>query len=1199
MYIEEITIEGFKSYATRVNIPNFDRYFNAITGLNGTGKSNILDSICFVLGITNLSQVRASNLQELVYKQGQAGITKATVSIVFNNADKANSPVGYEHFEKITVTRQLVIGGRNKYLINGHVAQPGRVQNLFHSVQLNVNNPHFLIMQGRITKVLNMKPPEILGMLEEAAGTRMYENKKETALKTLEKKQVKVDEIDKVLAEDILPALERLKRERGEYMEWQAANAKLDRLRRFCVAFQYVEAKRLQQQGDEEVKSVQSRIDELGQQAASLEEDLKDKDEEIRSLQTELELQSGGEVKELTQTVDSLAKQLVKETTAWTNKKESVTWEENNTKQLRANMEELGVEVLAARLATATADRDAAAADVEKSSTAVEAATRELAGAEAGDGRDESNRSMQERLADAQTAQTAAEGEAKQADMRAKHLKKQLAEQQKGLASKKKEAEDLERKLQAQQRQVNDCRQRLEQVDFDESAAVQLEETIKQEQAEVQRCKRRVDELSSKVAGVNFRYSSPDPGFQKEKVKGVVAKLVRLKDETTTTALEVVAGGKLYQVVVDTEQTAKALLARGQLRNRVTIIPLNKVNSRAASNAVQAAAKTISKGKASLALELVGFDKELSAAMNYVFGNAFVCQDSGTAKALAFNKDVRTRCITLEGDDFNPAGTLTGGSRNTGSSVLAQLHALADAEAELAGHEEALNSALAAQAQMGAASVQYRKLKQDLELKQHALSLLEERISCSESATLSAAAAETQAELEKAIQDAAQARERQADLASKAKDLKKEISEFTSKKDSYIKAAQKKLAAAKASLEAAKKVLKAKASALSEAVAEGEAAAVERTSLAAQLEAAEKTVEGLKQEASQLEATVARTKAEYDTASARLDTLKSRLRECNAQIAAIGKAKEGLSQRLSDLAVERKKLEHKVGRMQKDMQAADEQCEKMEKQHSWISSERQFFGRPGSDYDWASTDVDAAFAEHHQLEDAQQKRTKKGINQTVMQMFEKAESDYRALSEKKRIIENDKAKIHKVIAELDEKKREALEKTWLKVNADFGSIFSTLLPGTEAKLEPPEGASFLDGLEVRVAFGGVWKESLTELSGGQRSLLALSLILAMLLFKPAPIYILDEVDAALDLSHTQNIGRMIKSHFPYSQFIVVSLKEGMFNNANVIFRTKFVEGVSAVTRTVPSHNQENERAPKGKGRSSQPTRPVLVENVRN
>ena len=94
-------------------------------------------------------------------------------------------------------------------------------------------------------------------------------------------------------------------------------------------------------------------------------------------------------------------------------------------------------------------------------------------------------------------------------------------------------------------------------------------------------------------------------------------------------------------------------------------------------------------------------------------------------------------------------------------------------------------------------------------------------------------------------------------------------------------------------------------------------------------------------------------------------------------------------------------------------------------------------------------------------------------------------------------------------------------------------------------------------------------------------MLALSLILAMLLFKPAPIYILDEVDAALDLSHTQNIGRMIKSHFPQSQFIVVSLKEGMFNNANVIFRTKFVDGVSTVTRTInnPDMKSSTNRQP--------------------
>ena len=166
----------------------------------------------------------------------------------------------------------------------------------------------------------------------------------------------------------------------------------------------------------------------------------------------------------------------------------------------------------------------------------------------------------------------------------------------------------------------------------------------------------------------------------------------------------------------------------------------------------------------------------------------------------------------------------------------------------------------------------------------------------------------------------------------------------------------------------------------------------------------------------------------------------------------------------------------------------------------------------------------------------------KKINKKVMGMIEKAEGEYTELLRKRKVVENDKKKIQTVIENLDVKKKIELERTWKKVNKDFGSIFSTLLPGTNAKLEPPEGMEAWEGLEVKVAFGDIWKQSLSELSGGQRSLIALSLILSLLLYKPAPMYILDEVDAALDLSHTQNIGNMLKTHFSQSQFIVVSLK---------------------------------------------------------
>lgn len=137
MHIKEVILDGFKSYARRTVISGFDSQFNAITGLNGSGKSNILDAICFVLGISNLSkvrrpppaaraplrrahraqpalctrfhrlQVRVTSMRQLIYKGGDAGITKASVSVVFDNSDKAGSPVGYDQHDSITVTRQV------------------------------------------------------------------------------------------------------------------------------------------------------------------------------------------------------------------------------------------------------------------------------------------------------------------------------------------------------------------------------------------------------------------------------------------------------------------------------------------------------------------------------------------------------------------------------------------------------------------------------------------------------------------------------------------------------------------------------------------------------------------------------------------------------------------------------------------------------------------------------------------------------------------------------------------------------------------------------------------------------------------------------------------------------------------------------------------------------------------------------------
>eukprot|EP00388_Colpodella_angusta_P037764 GDKK01042452.1.p1 GENE.GDKK01042452.1~~GDKK01042452.1.p1 ORF type:complete len:827 (-),score=281.41 GDKK01042452.1:65-2545(-) len=207
-----------------------------------------------------------------------------------------------------------------------------------------------------------------------------------------------------------------------------------------------------------------------------------------------------------------------------------------------------------------------------------------------------------------------------------------------------------------------------------------------------------------------------------------------------------------------------------------------------------------------------------------------------------------------------------------------------------------------------------------------------------------------------------------------------------------------------------------------------------------------------------------------------------------------------------------------------------------------------------------------------------QAKLRRGFDAKSIKRIAELEERHKELTQRRTSLQQEKEGLEKSILELDMKKKVTVETTYGIVNLHFSNIFSSLLPGAMAQLVPVQ-EGIVAGLDLRVGFNGCWKDGLTELSGGQRSLLALSLILALLKFKPAPLYILDEVDAALDVSHTANIGRMIRDNFPNSQFIVVSLKEGMFHNADVLFSTRFENNVSRVIRSV---NNTNERSTNNK-----------------
>jgi len=1031
-------------------------------------------------------------------------------------------------------------------------------------------------MQGRITKVINMKPPETLGMIEEAAGTRMYENKKAVALRTLEKKQNKVDEINRLLSEEITPTLQKLQRERENYMRWVRNNNDIDMLSRFCIAYEYIQAKtRLDSRNNQleemetESKQLTDGIKNLDKRDAELEKEIKEltktREKQQSSAMGAAEQQHGKLSKELT-AAESKAKNSRK---AFEADKENSGAGNKQVEALKKTLEKKAKAVAAEAQKTEkiVSEAEAAEKEVEKTQWTMQALSAGVSANKAEDG--EQTKSLSVQLLATQTRISEMDGEEKRKVLSIAHLKEQIAAAEAVASKSKKDGGALLKEKGSIEDFIQDAQKKINGMKFDPARYKQLEEAAWRDGASLQDLQDRVNGKRAVLSAVDFRYQDPERNFDRSKVKGVVAKLFQIKPEHAdyTMAVQVAAGGKLWHVVVDNEQTGKALLTKGQLRRRVTIIPLNKIVSNSQAEHVFSKAERVAgkNGEVLPALQVIGAQREVEAAMKFVFGNHLVCDTPETAKKVTFHPEVRVKSVTKKGDVYDPSGMLTGGSAPKGGNILQQLQELADLEEQLQRQHETIKKHTQEREKLQASWTKYSELERALTCKQHELQLINERIQGSEHQSAVEEKERMKANLAQLETDLKAMPDEKKKLQKEVKQLEKDMSCFESGREERLKQLEK-------DVEKQKVVAKKRTEELLVQREKQDKLDVELEAMKAELENAENAAaDTSKQNAAaeaevvKLEESVKKFKVLCDEAAAKLEKMRAELVQADEQLASLTQElKEGRRIK-EEKELELKKVGHRIAQFHKDHKETNSAVANMEKQHAWIIKEKDFFGKPGTDFDFENNNYSANKKRLESIKE-EQKHLSKSINKKAMTMFDRAEVEYKDLLEKRDTVLNDKSKIEKVIKDLDLKKEETLKRTWVTVNKHLGSIFSTLLPNTFAKLEPPQGMSEVEGLELKVAFNGVWKQSLTELSGGQRSLLALSLVLALLLFKPAPMYILDEIDSALDLSHTQNIGHMIRQHFPHSQFIIVSLKEGMFNNANVLFKTRFVDGCSTVTR---------------------------------
>ncbi|KAH6561365.1 hypothetical protein BASA62_009874 [Batrachochytrium salamandrivorans] len=1169
MFLEELVLDGFKSYATRTVVSGWDPEFNAITGLNGSGKSNILDAICFVLGISTLAHVRAANLQDLVYKRGQAGVNRASVTVIFNNLNKDTSPPGYHEHDKITITRQIIIGGRNKYLVNGINKNQQDVANLFQSVQLNVNNPHFLIMQGKITKVLNMRPPEILAMIEEAAGTRMFEEHKEKAIKTMDKKDARLNDISNLLETEISPKLEKLRNEKRILLEYQKIDVELGQLQRFIVAYDYMHAKEKAIELSNHIEVMGDRIKHLETMNSYLTEDVAELNEKIRDSIEEKQKNSSSS-SELDNFLKELTNNLVKITTQHNLKLETIQDEKSNKQALVDSLKETEANVIAsqekeqqlsAQYASTLEKNEQYVVNTRKLEELLQTLTTGLSSTNGSDS------GYMDQLRSEKQKVSASASEAQQANIKIAHITKELQEAVPKLKSAEKQNSGLENDLRASDGVIKMLQEQISTIEWNPEEEGGLLAARQNEQNNLGIIDESIHDLESAGFARHFSYSNPTPNFDRSTVKGFVADLINISEGNlgASTALEVCAGGKLYNVIVESEIVGSQLIQKGKLKSRVTILPLNKISAFKIQAERIRNASNLAPGKVELALRLVGFDEELINVMDYIFGSTLICKDPETAKLVTFNKGVGMRSVTYDGDTYDPSGQLSGGSRSSSGGILLNMMQLKDLRHQRTQCCARIDKINADLNNVLCTKDIFQGIQQKLDLKIHERKSLQERLKNSPSTQIVLHTNQLKESLNelRGVVTACLARNTEAER--RIAEINTEMKEFSNNRESKLKSIQTEIADGKKQIAIAQPHVQSIQQNVNLAKEETEQLRRDVVQLQQQIVSLDELLKSLTFECTKLETDRIEAEKIYQKENARFLREQSAHATYEKKIKVLQDEKRKKVQSIEDAKLELQTLVHDFSKLESNRANTKQVASELEHLNVWIQDKKELFGQSGTEFDFEKHNIRECKKRLSQLNEHHTKM-QKTVDPQVLEKFDRVEKKEASLKQRLATVRKDKTKIQETIHTLDELKREKLIETWTKVNKDFGLIFGDLLPGNTCKLEAPEDQDICDGLEVKVCLGGAWKQSLTELSGGQRSLIALSLILSLLQFKPAPMYILDEVDSALDLSHTQNIGQLLKSRFKGSQFIVVSLKDGMFNNANVLFRTKFVDGVSKVDR---------------------------------
>ncbi|OFP32409.1 chromosome segregation protein SMC [Streptococcus sp. HMSC072D07] len=1166
MYLKEIEIQGFKSFADKTKVV-FDQGVTAVVGPNGSGKSNITESLRWALGESSVKSLRGGKMPDVIFAgtESRKPLNYASVIVTLDNEDGFIKDAG----QVIKVERHIYRSGDSEYRIDGKKVRLRDIHDLFLDTGLG-RDSFSIISQGKVEEIFNSKPEERRAIFEEAAGVLKYKTRRKETESKLQQTQDNLDRLEDIIYEldnQIKPLAKQAENARKFLdLDGQRKAIYLD-----VLVAQIKENKAELELTEEELTQVQELLTSYYQKREELEEENQTLKKKRQDLQAEM-AKDQGSLMDLTSLISDLERKLA------LSKLES---EQVALNQQEAQARLASLEDKRKALSKEKAEKEANLEQLEKS---LAENNKELNHLEAellafSDDPDQMIELLRERFvallqeeADVSNQLTRIENELENSRQLSQKQADQLEKLKEQLATAKEKASQQQAELETAKEQVQKLL-----ADYQASAKEQEEQKVSY-QAQQSQLFDRLDSLKNKQARAqslenilrnhsNFYAGVKSVLQEKARLGGIIGAVSEhlTFDVHYQTALEIALGASSQHIIVEDENAAtKAIdFLKRNRAGRATFLPLTTIKARTISSQNQDAIAA-SPGFLGMADDLVSFDKRLEAIFKNLLATTAIFDTVEHARAAARQVRYQVRMVTLDGTELRTGGSYAGGANRQNNSIfikpeLEQLQKeIAEEEADLRSEEASLKTlqdemavlterleAIKSQGEQARIQEQglylaYQQTNQQVEELETLWKLQEEELNrlsegdwqadkekCQERlATIASEKQNLEAEIEEIKSNKNAIQERYQNLQeqiSQARLLKSELQGQKRYEVTDIERLGKELDNLNLEQEEIQRLLQEKVDNLEK---------VDTDLLSQQAEEA-------KNQKTNLQQGLIRKQFELDDIEGQLDDIASHLDQARQQ-------NEEWIRKQTRAEAKKEKVSERLRYLQAQLtdQYQISYTEALEKAHELEN-------------------LNLAEQEVKDLEKAI--RSLGPVNLDAIDQYEEVHNRLDFLNSQRDDILSAKNLLLETITEMNDEVKERFKSTFEAIRESFKVTFRQMFGGGQADLILTEGDLLTAGVEISVQPPGKKIQSLNLMSGGEKALSALALLFSIIRVKTIPFVILDEVEAALDEANVKRFGDYLNRFDKDSQFIVVTHRKGTMAAADSIYGVTMQEsGVSKI-----------------------------------